>query len=577
MNTGELVRASSDADGHFANNYSSSPSLSPSGHFVAFYSSASDLVPGGENSQRGDVYVKDIETGEIVRASTSATGILCNGYSALPQMLSDHVIAFRSEASNLVAGDTNGKADYFIKDVATDAISRIVLPTDAYEVSFSADASTVVFSTDFAKDVFAKNLATGKVVRVDTDAAGNRGNSSAGMPSVSDDGRYVAFRSEASNLVPGDSGTSSDIFVKDLLTGELIAASSNATGQLGNGNSWYSDISADGRYVAFLSYATNLVPNDTDGEPNIFVKDLVNGEILRMNTGAAGIDFDLSSDGRFVAFHLGTEVFVKSVGSSIIGTSAADQITASFAADTISGADGNDLINGKDGNDLLNGNVGDDTVNGDDGNDSVLGGLGHDWVFGGAGNDTVQGQDGNDSLRGDAGNDVLFGQAGNDTLDSGDGNDTAGGSDGHDLLLGGDGNDSLAGGDGNDFLFGGTGAGTLDGGAGYDRFVFLDTSHSPVGSGHDVVTAFDGIGAAAGDRIDVSGMDANPGVAGDQAFSFIGTAAFGNVAGQLHAVATNGGADSLLQGDINGDGVADFEILVKGTAAAAWVASDFIL
>ncbi|WP_407644752.1 M10 family metallopeptidase C-terminal domain-containing protein [Defluviicoccus vanus] len=124
---------------------------------------------------------------------------------------------------------------------------------------------------------------------------------------------------------------------------------------------------------------------------------------------------------------------------------------------------------------------------------------------------------------------------------------------------------------------GGAGADVLRGGAGDDTFVYTLITDSAVGVTHDTVLDFTGVGAAAGDRINLAQIDANALAAGDQAFNFIGTAAFTHVAGQLHAVAANGGVDSLIQGDVNGDGIADFEILVKGATAAAWVAGDFIL
>ncbi|QNT68629.1 calcium-binding protein [Defluviicoccus vanus] len=173
--------------------------------------------------------------------------------------------------------------------------------------------------------------------------------------------------------------------------------------------------------------------------------------------------------------------------------------------------------------------------------------------------------DGTDVLRGV---EALSGSVHNDTLTGDAGSNSLYGDDGDDTLFGGAGNDSLSGGQGSDLL---------RGGAGNDAFILPWGFDSRVGDTHDTILDFTGVGAAAGDWIDLGAIDANIGVAGDQAFTFIGIGPFTGVAGQLHAVAANGGADSLIQGDVTGDGVADFEILVKNTSAAAWVASDFIL
>ena len=189
---------------------------------------------------------------------------------------------------------------------------------------------------------------------------------------------------------------------------------------------------------------------------------------------------------------------------------------------------GNRLIGGV-GGDTLSGLGGDDNMTGNDGDDRLLAGDGADSVWGGNGNDTVIGEAGADKLYGDAGNDSLAGGAGNDTLDGGAGTDT------------------------------------LGGGAGADMFVF--NTLEPKG---EVIVDFS---RAEGDRISLSPLDANTVAAGNQNFSFIGAGAFTKVAGQLHYEVS--GSDSYLAGDTNGDGIADFRILMKGVNS--FVASDFLL
>ena len=200
------------------------------------------------------------------------------------------------------------------------------------------------------------------------------------------------------------------------------------------------------------------------------------------------------------------------------------------------------------------GNALDNTVTGNGSDNLILGRDGLDSLYGGGGND---------SLRGDAGDDVLQGDAGDDHLRGGSGSDTLYGSDGDDRILGDALADRLYGGDGDDVLIGGTGRDTLYGGADADTFVFRFAADSGPGSTlRDLVLGFE----AGFDLIDLSQIDANTLVNANQAFTFIGTAVFGSIAGQLRLIA---GANSILQGDTNGDGVADFEVQFNAIATVS--------
>jgi Ca2+-binding RTX toxin-like protein len=172
---------------------------------------------------------------------------------------------------------------------------------------------------------------------------------------------------------------------------------------------------------------------------------------------------------------------------------------------------------------------------------------------------------------GNALDNVMTGNAGNDTLLGGGGNDTLSGAAGDDTLNGGAGNDKLNGGDGIDRLVGGAGADILTGGLNADIFVFLSLDESTVANaGRDAIMDFS---QAQGDKIDVSPIDANTTVTGDQAFAFISAAAFSGTPGELRTEVING--NTLVSGDVNGNGVADFAILVRGVAPLQ--ASDFNL
>jgi Ca2+-binding RTX toxin-like protein len=224
---------------------------------------------------------------------------------------------------------------------------------------------------------------------------------------------------------------------------------------------------------------------------------------------------------------------------SLIGT-ADFSVDGNGADNSVFGSDGNDRFDGGGGNDFLEGWTGDDVL---------IGGAGADTLLGMDGADTMEGGGSGDELLGDDGNDLIRGDSGNDTLDGGRGKDTIEGGEGRDRLTGGVGNDQLSGGDGNDTLRGGQGKDLLTGGAGADRFVFNKAAEAGNGAARDRITDFE----AGVDRIVLSAMQ--------DGLSFIADAAFGSVAGQLRY---EGG---VLEGDLNGDGVADFQIRLTGQPA----------
>lgn len=268
---------------------------------------------------------------------------------------------------------------------------------------------------------------------------------------------------------------------------------------------------------------------------------------------------------------------------------------------------GNDLnndINGGGGNDTLSGGDGHDQLYGNGGDDSLYGGAGHDLLSGGSGADYMEGNDGNDAYLVDnvgdvvseasgEGVDIVYsnlatytlaaevenlqwngsgsftgtGNALDNIIWSGSGDDTLSGGDGNDELRSGGGNDTLIGGDGDDRLIASGGADTLTGGAGSDRF---DIGYWDSGNGVDAdrITDFQ-----SGDQVGVSGWDADFNAPGNQAFTFVGGAAFSGTAGELRTYFD--GVDTWAQGDITGDAVADFEIRFDGAVSLA--ASDFIL
>jgi Ca2+-binding RTX toxin-like protein len=277
---------------------------------------------------------------------------------------------------------------------------------------------------------------------------------------------------------------------------------------------------------------------------------------------------------------------------SLLGTSAADRLT---------GTDGADLIDALAGSDTLNGMGGNDTLKGGASGDLLDGGLGADLMFGGTGDDvfyvdnsgdivTEYSWEGRDTVRSSVSytlsqyveNLELIGSAGVAATGNGDYNSLTGngganllsGLGGNDRLYGGDGNDRLEGGTGNDLLQGDAGTDTHLGGAGADIFDWNDAAHAGKGAARDVVLDF----VQGSDKIDLSGIDAAADVAGNQAFSFIGANAFSGVDGQLRfqEYDASSGNYTLVQGDLNGDRVADFEIQLNGELPDLR-ATDFVL
>jgi len=297
------------------------------GRFVAFSSVASNLVSDDTNGT-WDVFVHDRQTGQTSRVSVSSGGQEGNDLSWWPSISANgRFIAFSSEATNLVPGDTNGYWDIFVHDRQTGQTSRVSVSSAGQEATnyssrpaISADGRFVAFEsfsgnlvpgdTNGGRDVFVHDRQTGQTSRVSVSSTGEQGNYSSNAPSMSADGRFVAFESLSGNLVPFDTNGARDVFVHDRYYGQTSRVSMSSTGQEGNGGSWWPSISADGRFVAFGSEGSNLVAGDGNGWEDVFVHDRQTGQTSRVSvssTGQQGTNFSsspsISAGGRFVAFH----------------------------------------------------------------------------------------------------------------------------------------------------------------------------------------------------------------------------------------------------------------------------------
>ena len=321
---GTTDRVSVASDGTEGNDWSSGPAISTDGRFVAFESDASNLVRDDANDIR-DVFVHDRDTGVTELASVASGGSGAGGGHAV--LSSDgQFVAFISGASNLVPDDTNLKSDVFVRDMDTGMVVRVSVASDGTQANnsssfpaISADGRFVAFDsfatnlvegdTNNAHEIFVHDRDTGTTERVAVASDGTQGNGQTWSASISADGRFVAFRSNATNLVPGDTNHVWDIFVRDREAGSTERVSIASDGAEGNSDSRSPSISADGRFVAFSSTANDLVADDTNSNPDIFVHDRVTGTTERVSVASDGTQGDLdsyqtsiSADGRFVAF-----------------------------------------------------------------------------------------------------------------------------------------------------------------------------------------------------------------------------------------------------------------------------------
>lgn len=475
------------------------PRISHTGRYVAYQTNQMRAVDTIDQNGRGpDVLLTDRTTSEHVLVSRTPDGSTGDDESGYPAISPDgRFVVFASDASDLIADDTNGERDLFLFDADAGRVERIVEGVSGartYPIFELSGPSGQEWDGDEWAD-----------------------------PSVSRGGRYVVFESRRRDLVPGDTNDAVDVFRFDRVTKKYALVSASTGGTPGDGDSFDATMTTNGRFVAFTSLASDLVPGDDNAVADVLLKDMTTGVLRRVSSsdggdsaaiadGAlvvyrttagrivladaragwteeitvddGGVPLDgvaaepqVSADARFVHFHFtpageryGHRLRIDRNGtaeclglaSTIQGTPGHDMIVGTAGVDVIVGLGGDDLIRGLAGDDVICGGDGDDRMWGEAGADRLLGGPGNDVLGGNGGDDRLDGGEGNDRLFGSRGDDAMWGRSGDDILRGGSGND---------MVSGGDGANVVAGNRGDDQVQTGAEPGRVIGGVGFDRCV----------------------------------------------------------------------------------------------------------
>ena len=292
--------------------------VSRDGRYVAFTSDASNLVPGDTNGKL-DVFVRDLKAGTTVRASVGARGRQGDGNNFVRAIsATGRFVLFVSRARTLVPHAGTRQFNLFVRDLTTSTTTLEEGPDSVGDAAITPDGRFLVFSSSAPglvpnhpaepHDVYLRDRHLGTTTLVSHAPDGGLANGDSSGPFISDDGAVVAFISVATNLAPGGTPGGTGAFVRDLRAGTTTPVAAPG-GSAPNGPTFVQGISADGRRLLLELFATNLVPGDTNDEPDLFLYDRRTRAAARVNVGTAGQQADgptfsgaLSADGRVVAF-----------------------------------------------------------------------------------------------------------------------------------------------------------------------------------------------------------------------------------------------------------------------------------
>jgi Tol biopolymer transport system component len=329
---GRLTLVSVSSSGEVANGFSAGGVLSADNRFVVFDSYATNLAGVDTNDGMDDIYLRNLALGRTVRVSLSSKGAQATeGVFAEDVSAHGRFVTFSTAAGNLVPGDTNQATDVFLRDRRKGTLRRVSVTNDGRQASVGADggaisdsgryvvftstAALVAGDTNGVRDVYIRDVRSHTTSLVSVSDSGTPGNNHSSLRvAISGDGRYVAFISLASNLVVGDTNELPDVFLRDRLAGTTRRANISTTGAQEKdpefGSHYAVSVSNDGRYVAFDSEGSMLVPGDTNRRYDVFEHDFTTGATRRISVTDTGGQADadsiepvVSADGRCVLFN----------------------------------------------------------------------------------------------------------------------------------------------------------------------------------------------------------------------------------------------------------------------------------
>lgn len=332
VTSGTTTLVSAAVDGTHGNGSSCGASMSADGRYVAFDSQATNLTLGTDTNGQADVLVKDLLTGLVTRASVASDGTPADDQAAGGSISADgRYVVFDSFATNLAPNEPHPgwKLDQvYVRDLLTGTTTLASVSSagvggngvENEDSSISADGRYVAFSsyatnlvphdTNKTGDVFVHDMTTGATTRVSVDSHGRQADSFSAEPRISADGRYVIFTSDANNLIAGRRIATEQAYLHDMQTGRTTLISASSGGTVANRESWAGSITSNDRYVTFTSDAANLVPCDSNGRSDGFVRDLQTGTTTRVSLSSVGGQLiqgggvgGMTPDGRFVVMN----------------------------------------------------------------------------------------------------------------------------------------------------------------------------------------------------------------------------------------------------------------------------------
>lgn len=330
----QISRITVGYDGSEPDGPSSEAHISSDGRFVAFVSEASNLVPN-DNNGYADVFLYEIESRQIRLVSAGTNGRQGNDRSLQPSISRDgRFVAFVSLADNMHEADRNGVSDVYVYDGDQERLELIsvdnqgaqanhhskhaTISDDGRYVAYQSMATNLVDDdSDKLWDIYVHDRHEGVTELISRNLNGGAGSMDSQRPSISADGRYIAFESWADDLVAGDQNYFSDVFVMDRHTGEMELVSVSNDSQQANDVNGGAMISANGRFVAFSSMAGNLVPNDNNQVFDVYLRDrhtnrtqLISISVDGQAGGGVSISPALTATGSFIVFDSGAEDLV---------------------------------------------------------------------------------------------------------------------------------------------------------------------------------------------------------------------------------------------------------------------------